>query len=424
MPHETLPVQPGNWESLNEYLRGTRTAVISGGAPAIQGVLDAGKPVLIPSGTTLQIASTVTLRNDTSILIDPGAMIQWAGSNGGTMFTTTTAVPTRRTGILGGGQIDPGSAGIVYDLHSVQESKFGVSLIKAGTATLIVCKLYADAAAGTGGVESSRNSVYNEISINADTCGQVLELSGVDATKIVTLNQFPYIYCGDCRVKGNRHVQWCDNNEFGFVRITLTAAGAQGVIFNDSATPAADVAVYGDHYKTLAIDSFGSLGARKGVVLNWTKQVRIDSYVNDPPAESGAIVNTNSRGHVICLNKTGGVMEEIVNQTIFKSTSGKGGFFPDDSYAIRVVTDAGADAFLVHGLSGTTYMMGPAATNKLYGVDQVTQLVDSVRKTGWTAATGTPTRTTFATGSVTLPVLAEHVKALIDDLISHGLIGT
>lgn len=44
-------------------------------------------------------------------------------------------------------------------------------------------------------------------------------------------------------------------------------------------------------------------------------------------------------------------------------------------------------------------------------------------KTGWTAATGTATRSTFVTGSVTLSVLAEHVKALIDDLISHGLIG-
>lgn len=47
----------------------------------------------------------------------------------------------------------------------------------------------------------------------------------------------------------------------------------------------------------------------------------------------------------------------------------------------------------------------------------------STRKTGWAAATGTATRTTFATGSVTLPQLAERVKALVDDLISHGLIG-
>ena len=46
-----------------------------------------------------------------------------------------------------------------------------------------------------------------------------------------------------------------------------------------------------------------------------------------------------------------------------------------------------------------------------------------VRSPGWTAATGTPTRTTFDTAAVTLPQLAQRVKALIDDLIQHGLIG-
>jgi hypothetical protein len=51
-----------------------------------------------------------------------------------------------------------------------------------------------------------------------------------------------------------------------------------------------------------------------------------------------------------------------------------------------------------------------------------TQVVDS-RKTGWTAATGTAARTTFATSTVTTEELAKRVKALIDDLISHGLIG-
>lgn len=43
--------------------------------------------------------------------------------------------------------------------------------------------------------------------------------------------------------------------------------------------------------------------------------------------------------------------------------------------------------------------------------------------TGWGAPTGTPTRTTFATGSVTLPQLAERVKALIDDLTTQRIIG-
>ena len=45
------------------------------------------------------------------------------------------------------------------------------------------------------------------------------------------------------------------------------------------------------------------------------------------------------------------------------------------------------------------------------------------RRTGWGAATGTATRTTFDTTTVTTAQLAERVKALIDDLITHGLIG-
>jgi hypothetical protein len=55
-----------------------------------------------------------------------------------------------------------------------------------------------------------------------------------------------------------------------------------------------------------------------------------------------------------------------------------------------------------------------------------TQVVGT-RKTGWATMTGTPTRTAFDTATVTLPQLAERVKALIDDLhatAGHGLLGT
>lgn len=51
------------------------------------------------------------------------------------------------------------------------------------------------------------------------------------------------------------------------------------------------------------------------------------------------------------------------------------------------------------------------------------QQVVGARRTGWTAATGTATRTTFDTAAVTLPQLAEHVKAVLDDLIATGAIG-
>lgn len=41
---------------------------------------------------------------------------------------------------------------------------------------------------------------------------------------------------------------------------------------------------------------------------------------------------------------------------------------------------------------------------------------------GWGAPTGTATRTTFDTATVTLPLLAQRVKALLDDLTSTGLL--
>lgn len=55
------------------------------------------------------------------------------------------------------------------------------------------------------------------------------------------------------------------------------------------------------------------------------------------------------------------------------------------------------------------------------------QKVVTDRKTGWAVATGTATRTTFDTATVTTAQLAERVKALIDDLhatVGHGLIGS
>ncbi len=58
-----------------------------------------------------------------------------------------------------------------------------------------------------------------------------------------------------------------------------------------------------------------------------------------------------------------------------------------------------------------------------YEVDAV-QVVSN-RVTGWTAPTGTPTRSGYVTSTPpSNTVLAEHLKALIDDLITHGLIGT
>jgi hypothetical protein len=50
--------------------------------------------------------------------------------------------------------------------------------------------------------------------------------------------------------------------------------------------------------------------------------------------------------------------------------------------------------------------------------------VTGARRTGWSAPGGTASRASFETGAVTTVQLAQRLKALIDDLIAHGLIGS
>lgn len=82
---------------------------------------------------------------------------------------------------------------------------------------------------------------------------------------------------------------------------------------------------------------------------------------------------------------------------------------------IRFEAGGSAEIARING-SGLTIAAGKTMS---VGASQVV----TARQTGWTAATGAATRTTFATGSVTLSDLAERVKALLDDLITHGLVG-
>jgi len=94
------------------------------------------------------------------------------------------------------------------------------------------------------------------------------------------------------------------------------------------------------------------------------------------------------------LNQAGALLVSVQNNTAVKFTIDKDG----------IVNVAAGGSYSVNG-------------TKVVGA----------RKTGWATATGTATRTTFDTASVTLPQLAQRVKALIDDFhatAGHGLIGT
>jgi hypothetical protein len=106
-----------------------------------------------------------------------------------------------------------------------------------------------------------------------------------------------------------------------------------------------------------------------------------------------------------------------------------------DSNKLRFIsTDSGSDetnwdVYNVAGGAGVgtlEYQFGGSTKIAFASLGRIlvngTQVV-SDRQTGWSAATGTATRTTFATTTVTTEQLAQRVKALIDDLSLHGLIG-
>lgn len=82
----------------------------------------------------------------------------------------------------------------------------------------------------------------------------------------------------------------------------------------------------------------------------------------------------------------------------------------DSTEGFRVSDTAGN---VRHGMT-----LGATPAYRLNGLQVLT-----TRRTGWSVATGTATRSTFATSTVTTAQLAERVKALIDDLTAHGLIG-
>jgi hypothetical protein len=139
--------------------------------------------------------------------------------------------------------------------------------------------------------------------------------------------------------------------------------------------------------------------------------------------------NVETTGNVTANRLVAGVGSVGVPSVTFTGDGNTGIFHPaadtiafckDATEVMRITSDGKVGI----GTSSPGYLLdvdGIVNTTASFRVNGV--FVVGARQTGWTAPTGTATRTTFATASVTLPQLAQRVHALIDDLIAHGLIG-
>jgi hypothetical protein len=155
-----------------------------------------------------------------------------------------------------------------------------------------------------------------------------------------------------------------------------------------------------------------------------SERMRIDASGNVGIGTTSAGQKLTVNGNVGLLGGVAVVLWNTANNAApyIKSPAASAIAFYDTSDNERMRIDASGNVGI--GTASPSYPLhvaGDINTSEQYLVDG-TQVVGN-RTTGWEAATGTATRTTFATSAVTTAQLAQRVKALIDDLTTHGLIG-
>lgn len=124
------------------------------------------------------------------------------------------------------------------------------------------------------------------------------------------------------------------------------------------------------------------------------------------------------------VRDTGGTSRLLLDETNNRWQMNCGlSWSPDDTYDVGVSASAGRPRNIYVGTGITVGDSGLGFVDVAGQYNVNSTKVIGARRAGWGVPTGTATRSTFVTGSVTTAQLAERVKALIDDLTVHGLIG-
>jgi hypothetical protein len=226
-----------------------------------------------------------------------------------------------------------------------------------------------------------------------------------------------------------------------FASLTLTAAaskiipGATSLSLRNNTDSADNLLITnaGDITARLSFHSLGKAGlgiavqpnagvATGGDSTNLTGASQVGLYVL-PECSSGATTEfvglrvemyTAAASYTIVLGEglriidpskgSGSAITTLIGLAIDSMTSGA------TNYAIKTGTGAVDFGDSVNIASGKVYKVN------------ATQVV-AARITGWSAATNTKSKATFDTTTVTTAALAARVGQLLDDLITHGLIG-
>jgi len=234
----------------------------------------------------------------------------------------------------------------------------------------------------------------------------------------------------------------------------------QGTLVSSAPPNAIDMpAVYGativgNTFENIACAAIGIFGGCTNIVVasNQIRNAGIHSQYQDMPWQGAIVVggsgasasdisNVNVVGNLItdtlAIMRWGIILRAdllncfVADNIVMNGTQGRYGRYAGNATSGNVATTALVDS---SGVSATTIVQDVNFTdarvnnwrkvNSLAGFQYAGVDVLGSRKTGWGSPTGTATRATFATSTVTTAQLAERLKALIDDLTTHGMIGS
>jgi len=82
---------------------------------------------------------------------------------------------------------------------------------------------------------------------------------------------------------------------------------------------------------------------------------------------------------------------------------------------------SGIEAYMTP--EGRLTLVGQQLMQEIVKASEANSAVLDDVQTGWAAPTGTASRATFDTATATTVEIGQRLKALIDDLTAHGLIG-
>lgn len=427
-----------------------------------------GGTVYLPPGA-YKITATLDLADCTGVrLVGAGrghkgdsqatypTRIVWAGSSGGTMVkfrSTSTALSIMSSAALIGLTLDCASlAGTGVEITSVRFCEFGDLQIVNPTSygmhwTCLADKLNSGASDPADNQHNSAHDIY-VFAVSPSSGTKAIFLDGNAGTGVATvaantsLNRFENIFLnirdGDGFVFG-----YSDGNVVDFLRVYRPGGNSGiGLTFEADAGATARHARHNHvlSYEGGASNARAKAGAGTSSTLNTIIGYSTNNGAGLPTIDSGAKLQYLTSEFLARFGALKMVLADSLDASGWSKITAELAAMGNESLRIRndsdnhlkfVISGAGAEwGINVQASTGDlrlTRTVGSGIVQVNGGLGVGGTKVIGTRKTGWSTATGTPTRTSFDTATVTLAQLAERVKALIDDLhgtAGHGLIGT